>query len=249
MPDTSSQPRRFPFLDELRGVAIVMMVAYHFLYDLVTFGGLSFPLYSTPAVIWQNCIGALFITLSGCVSLFSRSNVRRGVKCLMGSAAVFAVTYFTAPYPAWFGVLCLLGCCMMLFPLLRPIISRIPSALGAAVCIGLFFVCYPVPSGKLWLPGGAVSMPAALYRSHLTALAGFPPAGFASSDYYPLLPWLLLFVAGAFLGKLLKSASLSPGWNKSRVPALAYLGRHSFAIYLLHQPVLFAITWLLTKIF
>ena len=131
MTQTAVRPRRYPFLDELRGAAIVMMVLYHFLYDLVVFAGISFPLYSRPVVIWQNSIGALFITLSGCVSLFSRSNFRRGIKCLLAATAVFLVTAFTAPAPAWFGVLHFLGCAILLFPLFArsPTASRLFGAL------------------------------------------------------------------------------------------------------------------------
>ena len=247
MTQTAVRPRRYPFLDELRGAAIVMMVLYHFLYDLVVFAGISFPLYSRPVVIWQNSIGALFITLSGCVSLFSRSNFRRGIKCLLAATAVFLVTAFTAPAPAWFGVLHFLGCAMLLFPLFRPLTDRIPPVWGALGCLFLFVYFFSVSSGTVWF-FGQHPLPRFLYSGWLSTILGFPFPGFTSSDYYPILPWLMLFLCGAFLGKLLQSAKDNPALSRSRLPALGFLGRHSLLIYLVHQPVLYGLTWLLAKL-
>ena len=41
--------KRYPFLDELRGAAILMMIAYHLLYDGVVFAGWDIPLFSSAA--------------------------------------------------------------------------------------------------------------------------------------------------------------------------------------------------------
>lgn len=77
-----AKAKRYPFLDELRGAAILMMIAYHLLYDGVVFAGWDIPLFSPPLSLWQDSIGALFILLSGCMCRLSRSNWRRGLRCL-----------------------------------------------------------------------------------------------------------------------------------------------------------------------
>ena len=46
-------------------------------------------------------------------------------------------------------------------------------------------------------------LPAELYRFRILAPLGFPDPAFRSSDYFPMLPWYLLFLCGWFLGKLL----------------------------------------------
>ena len=76
-----AKAKRYPFLDELRGAAILMMIAYHLLYDGVVFAGWDIPLFSPPLSLWQDSIGALFILLSGCMCRLSRSNWRRGLRC------------------------------------------------------------------------------------------------------------------------------------------------------------------------
>ena len=70
-------------------------------------------------------------------------------------------------------------------------------------------------------------------------------SGFSSADYFPLLPWFFLFLIGTVFG----------GWclqhRDSRIltaplsGALTFLGRHSLIVYLLHQPILFGISFLL----
>ena len=134
-----AKAKRYPFLDELRGAAILMMIAYHLLYDGVVFAGWDIPLFSPPLSLWQDSIGALFILLSGCMCRLSRSNWRRGLRCLAAALAITAVTFFLVPTVAdWFGVLHFLGCAMLLYPLFRPLLDRFPALPGAVCCFLLF---------------------------------------------------------------------------------------------------------------
>ncbi len=234
---------RYPFLDEVRGGAVLMMIIYHLLYDGVVFAGWPIPLFSPPLSYWQDSIGALFILLSGCMCCLTRSNLRRGLRCLGAACAITAVTFFFVPIVAdWFGVLHFLGCAMLLYPLARPLLNRVPVLPAALVLFFLFWITFPVSSGKLGGPLLSILLPAFLYRNFFTAILGFPPYNFASSDYYPLLPWIFLFFCGSLLGRLLLSyGSSRPGLLRSRCRPLAFLGRHSFFIYLVHQPVLYGL--------
>ena len=78
---------------------------------------------------------------------------------------------------------------------------------------------------------------------------GLIPPGFSSSDYFPLLPYLGWFLLGACLGRLLygRRQSLLPDFPSGAWPvrALRWCGTHSLWIYLLHQPVLYALVQLL----
>lgn len=85
-------------------------------------------------------------------------------------------------------------------------------------------------------------LPTWLYRSLATAFLGFPPADFASTDYFSLAPWFFLFLAGYFANRLWRDRRRIP-MGGSRVPALSALGRYSLPVYLLHQPVVYGLLW------
>ena len=237
--------KRYPFLDELRGAAILMMIAYHLLYDGVVFAGWDIPLFSPPLSIWQDSIGALFILLSGCMCRLSRSNWRRGLRCLAAACVITAVTFFLVPTVAdWFGVLHFLGCAMLLYPVFRPLLDRFPPLPGAVACFLLFWVTYPVNRGKIGMLIWQVDLPTFLYRNFATAILGFPPYHFVSSDYYPLLPWIFLFLAGYWLGEAFLQRRVPEFCYREHLPALGWIGRHALIIYLVHQPVVYGVLWI-----
>ncbi len=236
----SKTANRYPFLDELRGCAILMMIAYHFLYDGVVFAGWDIPLFSPPLSVWQDSIGALFILLSGCMCRLTRSNWRRGLRCLAAAFVITAVTFFLIPTVAdWFGVLHFLGCAMLLYPLFRPLLDRVSPLPGAVICFLLFWITYPVCFGKIGVLMWKMPLPSFLYQNFATAILGFPPYNFVSSDYYPMLPWIFLFFCGSLLGRILVNHSEQPALFRSHCWPLAFLGQHSLVIYLVHQPVLY----------
>jgi len=83
--------RRFDVLDAWRTLAIVLMVAYHFLYDLYIFGIISADrLFSTPLNILERFICCSFILLAGASARFSRNNLRRGLIVLAAGLARIA---------------------------------------------------------------------------------------------------------------------------------------------------------------
>ena len=77
---------------------------------------------------------------------------------------------------------------------------------------------------------------------------GFPNAAFTSADYFPLLPWFFLFCAGYFLWSLLDKSPRAKELLQPGLRPLSFLGRHSLAIYLIHQPALMAVFSVLGRI-
>ena len=77
------------------------------------------------------------------------------------------------------------------------------------------------------------------------------PLGFGnipSADYFPLLPWLFCFLGGSFIGVWVEQGK-TPRWMyKSRMPVFSWLGRHTLIIYILHQPVIYAVCFLVFKL-
>lgn len=227
-------------LDALRGGCILGVIAVHFIFDITVL----YPItdWQPPDIFLfvQKWGGVLFVVLSGICATLGSHSVKRGLivlGCGLLCTAVTAGMYFLhmagAGIIIYFGVLHCLGVCMMLWPLFRK--QSWPSllSLGAVLAaMGLYLNEQQGPS--LWL------MP-----------LGLPPANFATADYFPLLPHLGFFLAGAAFGYILygKKQTLLPNVN-ANAPILRFLqlcGRHSLWIYLLHQPILSGICWLLAS--
>ena len=73
-------------------------------------------------------------------------------------------------------------------------------------------------------------------------MLGWTYEGFVSTDYFPLLPWVFVFLLGTWAGKYIKAGRMPAWFYQTDCPPLAAVGRHSLVIYVLHQPVLYGLT-------
>ena len=97
----------------------------------------------------------------------------------------------------------------------------------------------------LWLALALGAMPLVFITvetPHLWIL-GLRTADFVSADYFPLLPWIFIFLFGASLGGRIKERRLPERFYGLACPPLEAVGRHSLLIYLLHQPVLMGLSY------
>ena len=228
--------KRLDGLDTLRGLTLVSMILYHACWDMVYMFDADWPWYrSRGAFLWQQSICWTFILLSGYCFRLGKHPFRRGGAVFAAGALVSAVTILFLPgNRVFFGILSLLGASMLLTALVRPYLSRVPAVPGLTISFALFLLCYRVPQRIFF----TFPLPEALYRDDFTACFGFPPRGFLSTDYFPLLPWLFLFWCGFCLYDITRrdSALLSV-----RLFPLAVMGRRSLWVYLLHQPIIYAL--------
>ena len=215
-------------LDALRGISILGMVGIHLLYDL----GVPFPL---PLKLLQDWGGCVFLLLSGvCITLGHRP-IRRGLLvlgcgmvCTLVTWGMYALRLASDQLVIWFGVLHCLGVCMLLWPLF----SRF-SAPVLGLLAGVFIVL------------GFLLESALLPAPWLVPL-GVRCSGFVSADYFPLLPNLGFFLVGAVAGRKLYREKQSLFSNVPPRRFLCFCGRHSLIIYLLHQPILCGVLWLVS---
>lgn len=236
---------RLSLLDALRGFTLLHMIAYHGMWNLTNLFGVDVPWYrSTPGYLWQQAICWTFLLLSGFCWSMSRSHIRRGLTVFGAGLLVSAVTLLVMPENrVLFGILTCIGSCVLLMAALEKLFQKVPAGVGALASFALFLLLRNCASGTLGFEGLVLcKLPGLLYRNLLTAYLGFPHADFFSTDYFPLLPWLLLFVTGYFLFRI----SSEHGWNerlfsRGQFPLLNLLGRHSLLVYLLHQPVLYGL--------
>lgn len=238
--------KRYVLLDELRGFCLVNMVFYHACWDLVALFGVELNWYfDWPGRLWQKMICCGFILLSGFCAPLGRHGLKRGVQVFSAGALVTAVTMLFMPQErVLFGVLTLLGTAMMLTALCRPVLERINPAVGLAGMAVLYGLTSGLAERHFGLGKWQWNVPPQLYANDLTAFFGFPQDGFWSTDYFPLMPWLFLFWAGCFLHWLIGKRWME--WLRNSVCApLGWLGRRSLLLYLLHQPVVYGVLFVI----
>ena len=231
---------RIPLLDEARGAAILCMVFYHLLYDLRSAGLWDGALLELSAVkAARNLFAGFFIGTAGCCCHLSHDNWRRGGVCILAAGAV-SLGAGVVGLSIRFGVLHLMGSCILLAALLNPYFEKIPSGAGILLSVTVAAITAGLPAGRCrWL-----ELPEELGACGTLYPLGLIGAGFISEDYYPLLPWAGIFFAGYFLWKQIMAKGIPPFATKSRSRFLAACGRKTLLIYLLHQPVLMGLLWL-----
>lgn len=240
---------RLGSLDTLRGLALVSMVLYHGLWDLAELFSGELPWFEGVAgQIWQSATGWLFIFLSGFSWQLGRNPGKRGLTVLAAGCLITLVTLLVMPeFPIHFGILTLLGSCMLFMIPLNRLLKSWNPRWGLFVSLSVFLMGLGAVTGYLANPAPWIRwIPQVWVVRWGLAYLGFPQPGFQSGDYYPLFPWCFLFWAGYFAHSLWGERRIL---RRGTVPILSWLGRHSLAVYLLHQPILFAVlgiaAWLL----
>ena len=134
---------RYPLLDVLRGFALVNMILYHALWDVVNLFGVSIPWYNgNLADIWQIFICVTFIVLSGfCTRFNDKNKMRRGVTVLMSGMIVSAVTIIIMPASdsIYFGILTLIGSCRLITAFSEKWLLKVNHGLGFFICLFQYF--------------------------------------------------------------------------------------------------------------
>ena len=234
---------RYRLIDSLRGFALLNMVAFHLCYDIFMIYGVDDNWALRPeSVAWERFICVSFILISGISLNFSKHAYRRGLIVSGCGALITLVTAIAMPDEIiLFGVLSCIGACMLIAQALRRLLEKCNPFAGAAAAFALFGFSYGLPDGFLGFFNTKLAvLPEELYRFRPLAFFGFPDADFYSSDYFPLFPWIFLFVCGFFLWRALTELNLDRLFVRG-VPVLDYLGKYSLWIYMIHQPVLMGV--------
>ena len=223
---------RFWEVDAARGVAILMMVVYHFTFDLYAFGGYDVDAVSGFWARFADATAGLFLFLVGVSLAISRRRGGGGFrKYLLRGLRIFGYgMLLTAIFLVFgmgivaFGILHLIGVSVVLsYPFLKLRFANL--VFGVVIfAMGLYLQASD-PTGSAWLlPFGVV------------------PEGWAMPDYRPLLPWFGVVMVGLFFGNVVYGDGRRPAGLPSGAPFAARpllpLGRNSLAIYLVHQPAM-----------
>jgi len=244
--------KRIDLIDALRGLAVTLMVIHHMLYNLAEFLGAPWWLFTNPVFDFLQVIFiGVFVGLSGVSSRFSRSNVRRGLIALALASGIAVVTYIMG-MPIWFGILHLLGVCMVFFGLTRRFWDLIPDRASPVIFIALI-------AASSFARAFIKLTSESLQVRNLLAILGWPQHDrydvtllpwhggfvFVSFDYQPILPWLFVFLLGTWAGIYIRARKLPERFYEQKVPFFPIIGRRALIIYVLHQPILYGIVQLI----
>lgn len=239
-------PQRFWEIDFLRGIAIIMMVLYHLLYNLHYFAHYNVNVYSGFWLYFARATATTFIFLVGVSLTISFSKAKkisldekklflkyliRGLKIFSWGLIITLVTWvFLREGCVVFGILHLIGISIILaYPFLR-------------------FHSWNLLIGLLLIFSGLYLKGLTFNFSWLVWL-GVKPAHFYTVDYFPLLPWFGIVLIGLFFGNLLypdhsRKFQLSNLSSFSVIKIFCFLGKHSLLIYLIHQPLIIVLLYL-----
>ncbi len=237
--------QRYWQIDTARGIAVLLMITYHTLFDLDYLHIVSLPLRSFGVRILLYPIGSLFLVLVGFSLVLSYKRylefnksippfskyVKRGLFLFFLALAITIVTWI---YPhEGFIVFGVLHCISLSIILSYWFIPRPTFALttgGFLIILGVFFNQITISSPYLfWI--------------------GLKTKSFYTLDYFPLLPWLGVVLIGVFIGQKmyphLKKGHGNLKKTSKIVTPFEFLGRNALILYFVHQPVLFGILFLI----
>lgn len=231
---------RFLELDAFRGLLVFLMIGYHFLFD-VDFLVAEIINFQSEAWFWfARSIAFFFVLLVG-VSLSLHSfrkglnpfnekiiQIKKGIFVLgIGFGITIVTQLFFPGYTIWFGIL---------------------HFIGIGIIFSIPFVKKPIVS--LFLGLGIIILGSVFYSFLLSfKIMALFPFSFKTFDYFPLFPWFGVLLVGIFLGGFLyplgKRRFSFPFEKNNSLNCLAFVGKNSLLIYLIHQPILVLIVSIL----
>lgn len=230
---------RLGWLDGWRGAAVLAMVVYHFGFDLNHVGWIHQNLNEDLA--WRMArilILGSFLFLAGASFALAQHRhaplSQQATRIGRIAAAALLVTlgsWLAFPESAiYFGTLHAIAVMGLL-------LMALPNWGWGLCCLGAVVI-----GSDLLYANEIFNQPALSWLG----LRTFRPR---TEDYVPLIPWFGICLIGCGSMRMaLRSDSLAR-WSKAAAPSwLAWIGRHSLAIYLVHQPVLLGMLIPLSKL-
>lgn len=209
---------RFTFLDQLRGLAVIWMIIFHFTYDLKALGLIQLDMSSGFWYAFPRFIAFTFLFCVGFSSYFVHQKkvhwdfLKKRSLVLGLSALIISLTTYLM-FPQQWIFLGTLHCIFLGSLLIAPIVKYPKFSWSLMITIIIFQ--YGLGYDIKWV----------------SSLFNRP-----SMDFIPIYPWFWTMLLGLNLAPyLLKWHFL----NKLRLPGMNFLGQHSLKIYLLHQPLIF----------
>ena len=240
---------RYHGLDLWRGITICSMLCYHAVWNLVYLFGMKWFWYESAfAYCWQQSICWSFIFLSGfCWNLGKKQWKRAGFVFGFGMLIAVLMNLLQDEY-VWFGILLFIGIAMFSMIFFDKILLHVHPVAGMLISFVLFFVTRNCNKRFLGFESwNYVGLPDEWYANWITTCLGFPKAGYILMDYFSFFPWIFLYVAGYFLYRLFERKDWMKVCYAPKNCFFEWMGRHALSIYMFHQPVIYALLFVLFR--
>lgn len=219
---------RAPYLDSLRGIAVIWMIIFHSAYDLRLFHYLDWDFTTGFWFAFPRVIAFTFLFCVGISLHFGHTPMvnwiaikKRSLKLGISAFMVSVVTYFVFPSQwIFFGTLH----CILVGSVLGVLLVN-----RRKIALSLFLILITLQYGFNY------------DIKWVSSILQKP-----SMDFIPIYPWFWAIILGILSAPYLSRIPLLTRMKPQ--PFLNFLGQHSLVIYLVHQPVIFGLIWAVTFI-
>ncbi|MDR6901896.1 DUF1624 domain-containing protein [Rhizobium miluonense] len=247
--DVAQKTPRIGILDTARGAALLAMASYHGTWDFEFFGYLDSGTAETGWLkLYARAIASTFLFLAGfSLVLANTPEIRwrsywRRLGMIVAAAAAISLVTFIGMSDEWifFGILHGIAAASLIGLLFLRLPAFLTLLVAALLTVGIVIDNVIAP----------LSLHSTFFDTPWLWWVGLSENIQRSNDYVPLFPWLTPFLFGLGIAQL----ALSLGWLKHLAKfgpgrnLVARAGRHSLIFYLVHQPVLFGLVYLLSLV-
>ncbi|MEM2940581.1 MAG: heparan-alpha-glucosaminide N-acetyltransferase [Thermoproteota archaeon] len=225
---------RIQLIDFIRGMNVILMILFHYLVTLVSFGLIQIPENFLFWTVFPHSISSLFIFLAGTSAYVSYNNrkeafmekyFKRGVKLLFFAASISLLTFIFVPrLTIYFGILHFFAFSSFIIPF---IIRRRKLILPLSLTLILLGV---------FLHAQKIDFPYLFWLSYAFALQNFTPL-----EYFPLVPYLGILVFGIYSAQFLINKVHDMELDGKLFETFTFIGKRSLTFYLAHQPIIILI--------
>lgn len=246
-----NKSNRIDILDGLRGAAIIFVVVYHILYDLNSIFGVRIGFFNS---IGMDVVHFIFLVIligiSGISTSFSKNIFKRGATIyLLGLMITLLTSIFAPNIVIVFGILSFFGMAMLIYAVAKPFLERINWVAQLIIWILLYIVFSDFDNANtINLFFTQITIPDSFRANEYLYPLGIRTKDFHSSDYFSLIPWGFIFLAGTAISKPIIQRKFPKWFYELKMPALDFLGNHTLIIYILHQPLVYGILWIIFSV-
>jgi uncharacterized membrane protein len=227
--EKTDKKERYLMIDFLRGLAVLLMIIFHLVFDLNYFRFVRITFLTNPYwIVFGRSILILFLICVGMgLAIVHKEGIRwnlvkrRFYKIGGWALVITIVTYILLPENfIFFGIL---------------------HFIAFTSVVGVFFVHRPKLSLLLCL---ILVISDLIFQPTLIPISEW--LGVTPADYIPFYPWMGIVLLGIYLESI--NFHKIPLKRNFLLKTFEAIGKHSLKIYLLHQPIIFGIFFFIYRL-